>query len=410
MFSYQGASNMAKDISNRWGNENKINFLTSDISFNGFYFNSYIANIPMLPNYSNGSPSTDYYLAVRGWLPTENFQTFMRFYLPNRYDFGYARLTDISDEVIIGQSAPHPNNFSPQYLENLLNFNDNFVFANEIFGANQTIGFPGVQLSSSNFGNFIGQYKNLFSTLSTNEATLYNIQSTTTGLINNFIITDLQYILPTSALKRQRFTDAIIFQIRWESLLTPAYLPLADEWGLGWNLGYAKQDTGFSMIFTGESFYKIQQDFIYLRLNPEFNINRMDSGAKENYTETREPNGTTNRYYAKLLLASFGGNATTFIHNPIELTPPLNRLNKLEFQWIGANGIIINNTDAEWDMVVNVTETSDVIPLQKRTITFPVNVPFTPVRNDSPSMKGDALSAEELEKLTEPEAAGQTNA
>jgi hypothetical protein len=410
MFSYQGYSNLVNDISGNggsWGNEKKINFLTSDISFNGFYFNSYVANIPMMPNYSNGNYETDYYLAIRGWLPTENFQTYLRFYLPNLYDFGYARLVDISDEIILGQSAPHPNNFNPQYLDNLLTFNQNFVFKDQVFGPNTTIGFPGVSLSSSNFGDFIRQYAGLYSTLSTNEAILYDVQSTTTGLINAFISTDLKYILPPNALVRQRFTDPIIFQLRWKSQLSPTYLPVADEWGLGWNLGYAKQDTGFSMIFTGQSFYKIQQDFIYLRLNPEFNINRMDSGAKENYSETREPNGTTNRYYAKLLLASFGGNATTFIHNPIELTPPLYRLTKLEFQWIGANGIIINNTDAEWDMVVNITETSDIVPLQQRTVTFPQNVPFSPVRNDSPSMVGDALSDAELESLSEPEVAGE---
>jgi hypothetical protein len=159
------------------------------------------------------------------------------------------------------------------------------------------------------------------------------------------------------------------------------------------------------MIQTAPSFYKIQDDYIYLRLNPEFNINRMDSGSKENYTLTREPGGTTNRYYAKLLLTSFGGNATTFIHNPVDLTPSINRLSKLEFQWIGPDGLIINNADAEWDMVVNITENIDVIPREDRSVKFPKNVAFRPVRKDAPSMKGDALSEEELETLTEPEPA-----
>ena len=409
MFSYQGYSNLIKDIGVKggsWGNESKDNFLTSDISFNGFYFGSYIANIPILPNFSNGSPETDYYLAVRGWLPTEEFQTYMRFYMPNQYDFGYVRIKDISDEIVLGQTAAHPNNFKPQYLGNLLSFNNDFVFSNKIFGANQTIGFPGATLSSSNFGDFMGQYKNLFSTLSTNELILYDVQSTTTGLVNEFISSELRYILPSNAWTRQRFTDPLLFQIRWASQLSPNYQQLVDQWGLGWNLGYAKQDTGFSMIQTAPSFYKIQEDYIYLRLNPEFNINRMDSGSKENYTLTREPGGTTNRYYAKLLLTSFGGNATTFIHNPVDLTPAIYRLSKLEFQWIGPDGLIIDNADAEWDMVVNITEIADVIPREERSVTFPQNVAFRPVRKDAPSIKGDALSEEELETLTEPEPAG----
>ena len=83
----------------------------------------------------------------------------------------------------------------------------------------------------------------------------------------------------------------------------------------------------------------------------------MDAGGKENYATTREPTGTTNQYYCKLLLTSFGGNATTFIHNPITFNPPLYSLNKLEFQWIDNQGNVLTNADAEWDMTVNITET-----------------------------------------------------
>jgi hypothetical protein len=135
---------------------------------------------------------------------------------------------------------------------------------------------------------------------------------------------------------------------------------LDDDWGLGWNLGYGKSNTDLSTFHNADSFYKIQQDYIYLRLNPEYNINGMDAGGKENYTKTREPNGTTNQYYCKLLLTSFGGNATTFIHNPITFNPPLNRLTKLQFQWVNTTGAVINNIDSEWDMTVNVTENSDI--------------------------------------------------
>jgi hypothetical protein len=405
MFSYAGYSNLTKDISGnggQWGNESKLNFLTSDVSFNGFYFNSYIANIPMLPSPAGGNYTTDYYLAVRGWLPTETFQTYMRFSLPNRYDFGYMQISDLATEVEISQSNAAAQ-FNPIYLTNLLNFDSNFTFTQENFGQNASIGFPGVTLVSSNFGDFIGQYTALFSTLSTNETILNVVQSTTTGLINGFIATDMKYILPPNALNRQRLTDPILFKINWESQLSSSYADLVDQWGLGWNLGYAKADTDFAMIFIGESFYKIQEDYIYLRMNPEFNINRMDMGSKENYSQTREPGGTTNYYYAKMLLTSFGGNATTFIHNPVDLAPAIHRLSKLEFQWIGPDGNIIDNSDAEWDMVVNISEDADIIPTQTRTLSFPQTTPFTPIRNDSPSFFGDVLSDDELESLTEPE-------
>jgi hypothetical protein len=311
-------------------------------------------DFPLLPNDINPSYETDYYLAVRGWLPTEQFQTMLRFYMPNRYDFGFMRFLDISAEVPLALS--NPSLFNPTYLYCLEGFNSNFIFTNTTFGSNASIGYAGSNLSSSNFGDFYTQYVGYYSTLSTQSYILSNIQSTLNGSINEFIATDLQYILPSNALQRQRYTDPLLFQILWKTQLTPQYLTLDDEWGLGWNLGFPKQDTGFATIQTGSSFYRILEDFIYLRLNPEFNINRMDSGGKEDYKKSREPSGITNQYYCKLLLTSFGGNATTFIHNPITFNPLIYSLTKLEFQWLDKNKNLINNNDAEWDMVVNITE------------------------------------------------------
>jgi hypothetical protein len=367
MFGYNNYSALVADISangGQWGNES--NFAVSDISFNGFQFNSYLMDFPLLPNETNPSYETDYYLAVRGWLPTEQFQTMLRFYMPNRYDFGFMRFLDISAEVPLALS--NPALFNPTYVQCLNGFNSNFIFTNTIFGSNASIGYAGSNLSSSNFGDFYNQYVGYYSTLSTQSYILSNIQSTLNGSINDFIATDLQYILPSNALQRQRYTDPILFQILWKTQLSPQYLTLDDEWGLGWNLGFPKEDTGFATIQTGSSFYKIQDDYIYLRLNPEFNINRMDAGGKEDYKKTREPSGITNQYYCKLLLTSFGGNATTFIHNPITFNPLIYSLAKLEFQWLDKNRNLINNNDAEWDMVVNITERTNNMTMSNTTV------------------------------------------
>jgi hypothetical protein len=384
MFAYSNYNSLINDISGivgiqqcSWGQETNSNFMVSDVSFNGFQFNSYMMNVPLLPNYENGSYETDYYLAVRGWLPTEQFQTMMRFYLPNQYDVGFLRFLDISNEVQLAQT--NSVEFSPQYLRTLLSFNSNFTFSNVNFGSNTIQGLSGLRISSSNFGDFMNQYQAYFSTLSTNTYILSNIQSTIQASINQFIIYDLQYILPSTAVTRQRYTDPLLFQIQWKSQLSPLFVTLDDEWGLGWNLGYAKQDTGFATVQTATSFYKITDDYIYLRLNPEFNINRMDAGGKENYRTSRESSGITNQYYCKLLLTSFGGNATTFIHNPITFTPPLYRLTKMEFQWIDTKGNIINNFDCEWDMVINVTEAINIVPNPSLKVKFPENLPFIPM-------------------------------
>jgi hypothetical protein len=175
--------------------------------------------------------------------------------------------------------------------------------------------------------------------------------------------------LPSNAFDRQRFTAPILSKLLWSSILTPLYSVKDDNWGLGWNLGFSKIDTPFSIYHTGDSFFKIQDDFIYLRMNPEFNMNGLDAGGKEDYKSSREPSGVTKQYYCKLLLTNFGGNATTFIHQPITFNPPLNRLIDLRFQWLDSTGAIINNNDAEWDMTINITEETDVSSI-------PRNMPF----------------------------------
>lgn len=368
MFSYSNYDSMIMDISQNWGLEK--NFMTSDTNFNGFYFNSYMLNVPLqdtsIQPTSNSNAFT--YVAVRGYLPTESFQCMMRFNLPNRYDFGFITGKDLINEISLSKEKSFE--FNPNYANTLSQFNSNFQFSNVIFGASSTQALPGSNVSSSNFGDFMRQYVGIYSNFSTNSVVLQTIQSTLTADMNQYISTNLQYILPPSALIRTRFTDPVLFNILWESYLTPGYSVMDDNWGLGWNLGFSKQDTTMSTYQVAQSFYKIQDDYIYLKLNEEFNINGMDAGAKENYQTSREPTGSTKQYYCKLLLTGFGGNATTFIHNPITFNPPLNRITNLHFQWIDANGNIINNNDCDWNMTVTLTEQYEIPVL-------PTKMPFT---------------------------------
>jgi hypothetical protein len=380
MFSYSNYTSLVRDIygaglSNptwgKWGLESKANFMTSDTKFGGYYFNAYTMNVPLYNNTSNPSEETDYYLAVRGYSPTEKFQTMLRFYLPNRYDFGFVHLADISGESMYYQQPGVLSNFNRTYYIALSSFNSYFTFSNVNFGSNPTQNFAGINLSSSNFGDFLKQYGSTYSTFMSNSVLLEQINSTVKGSMLNFIQQDLKYILPPTALSKQRFTDPLLFQILWKEQLSPNFVSLVDEWGLGWNLGFSKMNTVYGTNQTAPSFFKIQQDFIYLRLSPQYNINGMDAGGPEDYAVTREPTGITNQYYCKLLLTSFGGNATTFIHNPITFNPPINRLTKLSFQWIDAKGVPITNDDAEWNMTVTLTEHL-FIP------SIPDKMPFTP--------------------------------
>ena len=171
----------------------------------------------------------------------------------------------------------------------------------------------------------------------------------------------MAYIIPPTATVRQKYTDPLLFSILWKSSLSPQYAKLEDQWGLGWNLGYAKADTPYDVIQIATSFYKILDDYITLALNQEININRVDTGGKENISATLEPTGETNSYYGKLLLAPFGSYAQTMIMNPIAFNPPLGRLDKLSFTWQDLTVITIDNSYCEWNAVVQIVENQDVV-------------------------------------------------
>jgi len=360
LIAYNSRTKLFTDTSGQWGLESSSNFSVADFAFSGNYFNSRIFTVPLEPN-------TDYYLAVRGYSPTEKSQVMMRFNLTNRYDFGYTGLGDISDEIIM-ISTMNSSKFAPDYTAALQNFNSNFIFGSNgiTFGGGVIPGYGGTLLSSiTGFPDFYGRFIGFYNTYNTNVQVINSINNATSSNLTAFIQTDLQYILPAAALNRQRYTDPLIYTILWKSSLIPQYASLEEEWGLGWNLGYAKRDTPYQTVHGADSFFKILDDYVYLRLNPEYDMNRMDMGGKENLSATMEPTGETKAYHAKLLLASFGNYAQTLVSNPLSFSPPLGRMDKLTFQLIDKMGTVINNNDCEWDVMIQLTEEKPmaVIPI-----------------------------------------------
>ena len=355
LFLYDSTDSFNADFSNSsitspWGSES--NYLISDTQFSGYYFNAYATLCPLDSN-------KDYYLAVRNYSPTEKSQVYMRFSLPNRHDYGYVTIKDISNEILL--TSTNPELFSPNYSSNLNTFNNLFKFTSKTFGSNIVPGYYGLTLSNvTGFGDFMKYYFNYYNNYLSNIGILNSINNAVNTNLSNFIGNDLEYIIPPTATNRQRFTDPLLFSILWKSTLSPQFINLDDSWGLGWNLGYVKQDTPYDVIQTATSFYKILDDYIVLRLNEEFDVNRVDTTAKENISATLESTGQTKAYYGKLLLAPFGSYAQTMIMNPITFNPPLGRLDKLTFAWYDVTGNVIDNSDCEWNAVIQIVENVDV--------------------------------------------------
>ena len=359
MFYYDNYADLSNDIFNKFGSEKKARFKNYDVS-SGYGFNSYIPNIP-LNAYTQSTNdicgNTGYnYLAVRGYSPTEKFDCLTRFYLPGQYNFGFMSLRDISNEtqtVLVDLSnSPLVNQ---TYATTLGIFNSNFI-GNFTYGSNVIPGFPGSNYTFTGFGSFLAKYISIYNANIASAALLASINSNVTASVSEYIKYYLTPILPAYVQTRARFTDPLLFSILFKSALTPQFAPLEDEWGLGWNLGYPKVNTAYNTIQRAPSFFKILDDYIFLKLNKEFTMNRMDSSAKENLAITHEPQGQTNQYAAKLLLSGFGAYAQTMIQNPITFNPVLTSMDKLTFQWTDPTNTQINNADCEWNAVVQINE------------------------------------------------------
>jgi hypothetical protein len=355
-FGYSNVQSLQQDIYSpqpllKWGRESQ--YQVADTSFEGFYFNSYLGNIPLQNSTS--------YVALRGFSPTESYETIVRISLPNVYDFGYVTINQMISEIQTLSTSP--GQFSAAYAEQLSTFDGLFVRSN----ADSFYGVSSFSVPTTGFSNFITQYSTLFGEYIALTSNANIINSNVRTSMQNFILTEMQYILPSNVLTRTRFTDSLTFSFLWKTALLktpPSYANLVDGWGIGWNLGYAKQDDSYpSTVHFAPCMFKIVDDFLYLRLNPEFNLNRMSAGTKENYLDSREPSGLTSYYYCKLLLNGYGQTATTFVHSPIVLNPPIARISKISFEWLDSKGNLLNipsATDSDWQMTVNIQENVQV--------------------------------------------------
>jgi hypothetical protein len=273
-------------------------------------------------------------------------------------------MADLGNEI--NASYINTSTFDPEYVKRIQAFNSSFIFGTrgKVFGANLVQGYAGSNITNVNsFKDFYTTFTSLYSQYLTQVTLVQNINANTQSNLNKFIQTELVNILPASALNRQRATDPLTFSILWKSALSKQYTSLESAWGLGWNLGYNKQDTTYETTHRSDTLFKIVDDFINIKLNPEFDMNRIDTVAQENLSQTLEPTGYTKAFHGKLLLANFGSYAQTLVSNPISFNPPLGRLDKLTFSLVDMAGVTLDNADCEWNVVIQIVEKTDVIDI-----------------------------------------------
>jgi hypothetical protein len=177
----------------------------------------------------------------------------------------------------------------------------------------------------------------------------------TNAAVTNLITGDLQYILPSSLANRNRPTDPLQFMLPFSSCVTPSNANI-EAYVIGYNLGFPMEDTGFNTVQRAGSFFKILDDAIFLRLNPEFGMNKMDISQPENFAQTLDTTAQSGLYNSKLMLNTFGSFATTFVQSPVSFNPLIGKLDKLSFSWYNSAGVLLNNADCEWSGSVQIVE------------------------------------------------------
>lgn len=372
-FFYPNFDTMMADLSNaggwKWGMES--NFTRADTNFQGYGFNSYIYNISLPPsanidttpsprvvNGLSGDPNNYNWIAIRGYSPAEDFQTLVRFNLANRYDYGLLTQTNLIQEISSALSTVALPNFNPNYVDDLLEFNSSFILTSN-YGQNALSNFNGVVYTTTSYSNWYSIFSTNYAQYYPSSVRVYEIQSNVNSNLINYLSTYFGTILPSSIYDRLRLTDAIPFSLLFSTSVAPQVACNDTNWGLGYNLGFARSNYSNNTTYTAPSFYKILDDYIYLQLNDELSMNRMDVTGRENYNITLESTGEVAKYNAKLLLANFGNYSQTAIQNPVQFNPPLSRLDRLTFTWVDINGNVIDNNDCEWSACLQITEQKD---------------------------------------------------
>jgi hypothetical protein len=357
------------DIQNGWGLENKNQFMAYDNN-SGFNYLSYLNSFPV----EAGIP---YALNLRSYLPTTSLNCTIRIMGKNWCDFGYVSLgrlmTEIEALIAGGVKLNNDgtlndlynfrilNNYTYNYARTLLLFNKKFA-GSFIFGRGFTNpSYAGLPVKSTGFRDFMNQFKDLSVVVQKASTGVTDAQALASSSTNDYIKSNYGGILPEVVLKRNRYTDPLSFSILFKSALIPPYKDSFDQWGLGWNLGFDKIDTTFSTRCVASTFVRIVDDFLYMKLNEEFNCNGIDSSDKEDLNKNRDSTGKTRGYFGKLLLNSFGSFAQTFVQSTKPFPTTIPKVDQLRFSFVDPNNNQIFNNDCEFNISLEITEIVDAL-------------------------------------------------
>jgi len=366
-----------------WGQESATNYVDYDDK-NGYN------NLSYLNDKAVRGPNIEYAIHFRAYDPIPKFTSGLRFIGKNFTDFGRLSFTELGTEISslagyipitdsnasaliadLNEGTPNygpystitnnnnqirfknNNRFSVNYADALIDF-DALFSTSVLFG--KQVGQTGLAYTFTGYKDCIDKYAQFYSTTQGLLTTYTVVLSTASAQLTEYITTYYGQILPPSILTRNRVTDPLPFQFLLSSFLVPPYDTQYDQWGLGYNLGFNKIDTPPTVSLTSNTFIRIVDDYIYLQLNPEYNMNSMSVSGKEDKAMCLDSSAQESKYFSKILLNDFGGYCRTAVQMPKTFNPVLGKYESLSCRLVDRSGQPINNVDCEYDFVLEVTE------------------------------------------------------
>jgi len=130
------------------------------------------------------------------------------------------------------------------------------------------------------------------------------------------------------------------------------------RWGMGWNLGFAKQNLAGAASYTGETWPRLFDDYAFLQLNMTEQMNDVDHTSPEQVRIWQDSTGQVQHYFGKLLLNNFGCWSQSFVEAPKMFRPPLSRLERINVNWLDCTGQPIGGgaIGCDWHMTVRIIE------------------------------------------------------
>lgn len=368
-----------------WGQEKNTRYIAFD-SNAGYNNLSYIYDLPIVKN-------NEYAIHMRSYDPIPSFTSGVRIIGKNVTDFGTVGLYELADEissikgyhpiteeeaglysaqydnayftygVFAYNDAVAPNystlttngstNLSIPYANALVNFDRQFS-TTVTLGKTQT--YTGETYTFGGYADAISTYISVFAETRSILSTFTLILSTASGNLNTYVNTRYGSVLPSSILNRNRITDPLPFSLLFSTYTLAPYKNQYDEWGLGYNLGFNKVDTPLRTTVTSDTFIRIVQNYIYLRISPELNVNTMATSGKESLAECRESGGQDAKYFSKILLNNFGSYSQTAVQRPKEFNPVLGKYETMSCQLTDKYGNQLSSIDCEYDFVLQIDE------------------------------------------------------